>query len=130
MTATPDNRFVSHSMAKSIVSIAVGMALAEKKIASLDDTIAKYVPELAGSPYGETTIRNMLRMASGVPFREAMTARTIWPASADARITQDRSRPCACSRRAKSEQGTRFHYASSQTVVADGVAARGDRHAR
>ena len=65
----PDNRFVSHSMAKSIVSIAVGMALAEKKIASLDDTIAKYVPELAGNPYGETTIRNMLRMSSGVPFR-------------------------------------------------------------
>ena len=40
------NRFVSHSMAKSIVSLAVGMALAEKKIASLDDTVAKYVPEL------------------------------------------------------------------------------------
>ena len=65
-----ENRFVSHSMAKSIVSLAVGMALAEKKIASLDDTIAKYVPELAGNPYGETTIRNMLRMASGVPFKE------------------------------------------------------------
>ena len=43
-----ENRFVSHSMAKSIVSLAVGMALAEKKIASLDDTIAKYVPELRG----------------------------------------------------------------------------------
>ena len=66
----PDNRFVSHSMAKSIVSLAVGMALAEKKIASLDDTVAKYVPKLAGNPYGETTIRNMLRMASGVPFTE------------------------------------------------------------
>ena len=62
-----ENRFVSHSMAKSIVSLAVGMALAEKKIASLDDTIARYVPELSGNPYGETTIRNMLRMASGVP---------------------------------------------------------------
>ena len=42
----PSNRFVSHSMAKSIVSLAIGMALAEKKIASLDDTVAKYVPEL------------------------------------------------------------------------------------
>ena len=57
-------------MAKSIVSLAVGMALSEGKIASLDDTIAKYVPKLAGNPYGETTIRNMLRMASGVPFEE------------------------------------------------------------
>ena len=65
---TAADRFVSHSMAKSIVSLAIGMALNEKKIASLDDTVAKYVPGLAGNPYGETTIRNILRMASGVPF--------------------------------------------------------------
>ena len=67
---TVQNRFVSHSMAKSIVSLGVGMALAEKKIASLDDTVAKYVPKLAGNAYGETTIRNILRMASGVAFSE------------------------------------------------------------
>src|SRR5260221_2204346 len=44
---TVANRFVSQSMAKSIVSLAVGMALAEKKIDSLDDTVAKYARELA-----------------------------------------------------------------------------------
>ena len=38
---TDRDRFVSHSMAKSIVSLAIGFALAEKKIASLDDTVAK-----------------------------------------------------------------------------------------
>jgi hypothetical protein len=43
----PADRFVSHSMAKSIVSIAIGMALAEGKIASLDDAVSKYVPKLA-----------------------------------------------------------------------------------
>ena len=64
------HRFVSHSMAKSIVSLAVGMALAEGKIASLDDMVSKYVPKLAGVPYGETSIRNVLRMSSGVPFSE------------------------------------------------------------
>ena len=65
-------------MAKSIVSIAVGIALAEKKIASLDDTIAKYVPKLAGSAYGETHdpqySAHVLRRAVQ---RESMTARTI-----------------------------------------------------
>src|SRR5262249_4392375 len=67
---TAQNRFVSQSMAKSIVSLAIGIALAERKIASLDDTVAKYVPKLAGTAYGETTIRNILRMASGVAFNE------------------------------------------------------------
>ena len=67
---TDHDRFVSHSMAKSIVSLAIGFALAENKIASLDDPVAKYVPKLAGNVYGETTIRNILRMASGVAYSE------------------------------------------------------------
>ena len=65
----PADRFISHSMAKSIVSMAVGMALAESRIASLDDLISKYVPRLAGSAYGETTIRGALRMSSGEASR-------------------------------------------------------------
>src|ERR1700761_2111328 len=40
------DRFISQSMAKSITSLAIGIALAEKKIASLDDTIAKSEPKL------------------------------------------------------------------------------------
>ncbi len=66
----PTHRFLSHSMAKSLVCLAIGLALAEGKIASLDDKVSKYVPELAGYPYGETSIRNILRMASGVKFKE------------------------------------------------------------
>jgi CubicO group peptidase (beta-lactamase class C family) len=50
------------------------MALAEGKIASLDDRVAKYEPKLTGIPYGETSIRNLLRMSSGVPSRKSMTA--------------------------------------------------------
>jgi CubicO group peptidase (beta-lactamase class C family) len=67
---TATDRFVSQSMAKSIVSLAIGMAPAENKIVSLDDTVAKYVPDLAGNPYGETATCNILRMATGVPFKE------------------------------------------------------------
>jgi hypothetical protein len=67
---TPADRLVSHSMAKSLVSIAVGIAFAEHKIVSLDDLVSKYVPGLAGAAYGETSIRSLLRMGSGVRFRE------------------------------------------------------------
>jgi len=112
-----ENRFVSHSMAKSIVSLAVGMALAEKKIASLDDTIAKYVPKLAGNPYGETTIRNMLRMSSGVPFREVYDGNDDLAKFARLRASSDSVTALRAFTTREVEQGNRFHYASNQTVA-------------
>jgi CubicO group peptidase (beta-lactamase class C family) len=114
---TAQNRFVSHSMAKSIVSLAVGMALAEKKIASLDDTIAKYVPKLAGSAYGETTIRNILRMASGVAFNEVYDGKDDVTRFVRLRVAQDSITALREFNTREAEQGARFHYASSETVA-------------
>jgi CubicO group peptidase (beta-lactamase class C family) len=111
------NRFVSHSMAKSIVSLAIAMAQTEKKIASLDDTVAKYVPGLAGNPYGETTIRNMLRMASGVPFTEVYDGNDDLAKFNRIRFTQDTITALREFKTRETEQGTHFHYASNQTVV-------------
>ena len=113
----PDHRFVSHSMAKSIVSIAIGMALTEKKIASLDNTIARYVPELAGNPYGETTIRNMLRMASGVPFQEVYDGKDDAAKFSRIRLSQDSVAAFRAFTTREVGQGTQFHYASNQTVA-------------
>jgi CubicO group peptidase (beta-lactamase class C family) len=110
------DRFISHSMAKSITSLAIGIALAEKKIASLDDTIAKYEPRLAGSPYGETTVRNILRMSSGVPFDESYNGKDDLTRF---NITRFKEGSVAALReldKREVEQGTRFHYASSETV--------------
>jgi CubicO group peptidase (beta-lactamase class C family) len=114
---TAANRFVSHSMAKSIVSIAVGMALAEGKIASLDDMVAKYVPKLAGSPYGETTIRNVLRMSSGVAFREVYDGKDDLARFAMLRGSEGSIEALRAFREREAGQGTRFHYASSETVL-------------
>jgi len=113
----PADRFISHSMAKSIVSLGVGIALAEGKIASLDDLVSKYVPKLAGSPYGETTIRNILRMSSGVPFSEDYDGKDDLTKFV---ITRSREGSIAALREFQArevEQGTRFHYASSETMV-------------
>ncbi|MBR1122452.1 serine hydrolase [Bradyrhizobium lablabi] len=111
------HRFVSHSMAKSIVSLAVGMAVSEGKIASLDDTIAKYVPKLAGNPYGETTIRNMLRMSSGVPFREVYDGNDDLAKFGRLRASAGSITALRAFTEREVEQGTRFHYASNQTVA-------------
>jgi CubicO group peptidase (beta-lactamase class C family) len=111
------DRFVSHSMAKSIVSLAVGIALAEKRIVSLDDTVAKYVPKLAGNAYGETTIRNILRMSSGVAFSEAYDGKDDLTRFVRLRAAYDSITALRDFNTREADQGTRFHYASSETVV-------------
>jgi len=62
----------SFSVAKSVVSALVGIALAEGRIASLDDAITRYLPELAqGDPrFARITLRHLLLMRSGVAFDE------------------------------------------------------------
>lgn len=65
-----DSRFLSFSMAKSVTSLLVGIALDKGLIASLGDRADKYVRELAGSAYGATTIEQLLRMSSGLTFAE------------------------------------------------------------
>jgi CubicO group peptidase (beta-lactamase class C family) len=57
-------------MAKSVTSLLVGLALHDGKIKSLDDRARQYVPALEGNPYGETSLRHLLQMSSGIKFRE------------------------------------------------------------
>jgi len=65
------HRLASFSMAKTVTAMLVGVALAEGRLRSLDDPAGAYVPELAGSAYGKTSIRHLLQMSSGVRFRES-----------------------------------------------------------
>ena len=62
------NRFQSESMAKSVTALLVGIAIAEGHIKSVDDLAKQYVPELVDHPYGETSIRHLLQMSSGVKY--------------------------------------------------------------
>lgn len=64
------SRFIAWSMTKSITSLLVGCALADGKIASLDDDITTYLPELKGGGYAGVTIRQILQMRSGVDYEE------------------------------------------------------------
>ena len=67
---TENARFLSFSMAKSVTSMLVGIALQKGVIASLDDPAEKYARQLEGSPYGATPLRHLLRMSSGLTFTE------------------------------------------------------------
>jgi CubicO group peptidase (beta-lactamase class C family) len=68
--ATETSKFSSWSVAKSFTSTLVGLALADGKIASLDDPVTRYLPELKGSAYEGPSIKNLLEMSSGVRFYE------------------------------------------------------------
>ena len=67
---TEDARFLSFSMAKSVTSMLIGVALEKGLIASLDEPSGQYAKDLAGSAYGATPIRHLLRMSSGISFTE------------------------------------------------------------
>jgi CubicO group peptidase (beta-lactamase class C family) len=70
---TDRHRFTSWSMAKTVTAMLVGIAIAEGRIRSVDDPAAAYVPELAGTEYGRTSLRHLLQMSSGVYFSEQYT---------------------------------------------------------
>jgi CubicO group peptidase (beta-lactamase class C family) len=53
------------SMSKSLTGMAVGKALCGGHIQSLDDAVEKYVPRLAGSSWGRSSVRQLLIMGSG-----------------------------------------------------------------
>jgi CubicO group peptidase (beta-lactamase class C family) len=126
----PDMRMVSNSMAKTLVALAIGQALDDGAIHSLDDTAARYVPELAGTLYGETRLANLLRMASGAryvedysdtddraAFNAAVRRKGVLEA---ARTVTERAEP----------QGERFNYAGAQTEVLGLVLRAATRHSR
>ena len=117
---TPDARFLSFSMAKSVTSLLVGIALDKGLIASLDDPASRYVKDLEGSAYGATTVRQLLRMSSGIHFTErydgnddvAKLSRAITGASgprplALLRTFNERAAPA----------GEKFAYATAETEV-------------
>ena len=118
---TATHRFTSQSMAKSLTALAVGIALNEGKIKSLDDRADSYALKLKGTLLGETTIRNLLRMASGIRniqtydgsgdsgrFDTALSREGVEAAAA---VLEVRER----------EQGARFSYSSAQSATLGAV---------
>lgn len=67
---TPDSKWVSYSISKSVVSMLVGAAIRDGYIEDLDVSVTEYLPVLEGSAYEPVTIRDALQMASGVQWSD------------------------------------------------------------
>lgn len=63
-----DTTYMVMSSTKSFTSTMVGIAVKDGKIASLDDKVAQYAVQYAGTAYGETPIKHLLMMSSGINF--------------------------------------------------------------
>jgi CubicO group peptidase (beta-lactamase class C family) len=74
MGNTADTLWTSFSVAKSLTSTLIGLALQDGSIASLDDLVKQYLPALSSSEYANCSIRSLLRMTSGVAWIEEYVA--------------------------------------------------------
>lgn len=126
----PEALWTSFSTAKSVTSTLCGAALHDGAIGSLDDRCEVYLPRLRGSVYEGVTVRNMLRMCSGVAWNEDDDAR-----SETGRLTGALTsrRPgglldLACSLPRAAPQGAAFNYSTVESCVLGAlVAAATDR---
>ena len=111
-----DSRWISFSIAKSVVSMLIGAAIQDGYIAGLDDLVVDYLPRLKGGAYDEVTIQHILRMSSGVAWNEdyadpnSDTARA--PGSGMALIEHMRVLPRVAA------PGARFNYNTGETSIA------------
>jgi len=66
----------SFSMAKSIISLLVGVALEQGKIKSVDEPVGNYLPRFASEKNKKLTIKNLLTMSAGLTWDEEYASAT------------------------------------------------------
>ena len=98
----------SFSVAKSVTSALIGIAIDEGLITGVDDHITKYIPELKEKDprFDKITIKNLLTMSSGLRYVEEGL-----PWSDDTKTYYDTNlRSLALSSKIEEAPGKRFHY--------------------
>ena len=99
---------VSHSMCKSIVSLAIGMLIDERKL-SADTPVTEIFPEkmrlISAARKKDLTLRHLLTMSSGVTLNEAGS------------VTEEDWLGAFLESRRRFRSGSRFHYNSMNTYV-------------
>lgn len=67
---TATQRWTSFSVAKSVTSTLLGIALRRGEIRNMDDTLETYIPQLRYTAYADVTVEQLLTMTSGVRWNE------------------------------------------------------------
>ena len=103
----------SWSMAKSMTDALVGIAIAEGKIKSIDESVADFIPEWRGTDKEEITLRNLLSMNSGLLWDEDYSK----VSDVIRMITSDDQTAYAISRPRFHNPGGDWYYSSGDTQL-------------
>ena len=118
-----DSLVTSFSVAKSVVSALVGIAVRDGHIASIDDPITRYLPELAPTDqrFTRITIRNLLEMRSGIRFDEGYLS----PWADASRFYLTPNLPAKIKGlKIEGAPGQRYHYSSGDTQLLGAIVQR------
>lgn len=111
---SPESHSNSFSMAKSIVSLAVGCAIDDGMIRDVDQPVSDFFPEFGGYNGKPLTIRHLLTMSAGVDFQEAYSS----PFSPTTQLYYgDDLRKIAFGMKEIAEPGINFIYQSGVTQL-------------
>lgn len=124
---SPDDRWTSFSVAKSVTSTLAGAAVRDGFIKSLDDPVSRYVPEMKGSAYDDVTVRHLLTMTSGVKWNEDYTDLKSDVAQVGLSILEPGVNPVVSYMRRLPRAvppGTRFNYSTGETDLAGIVVSK------
>lgn len=123
---SPDTKWMSMSVVKSITATLIGMAIRDGYIDGLDDPLTRYLPRFRETAYDGVTVRHLLQMASGVAWNEAYTdPSSDRRAMLEAQISQQPEsilKLMAGLGRA-AEPGSRWNYSTGETQVVGALVA-------
>lgn len=111
---SPTSHSNSFSMAKSIISLAIGCAIDDGFIKSIDQPVSDFYPKFSGYNGKLLTIRHLLTMSAGVDFDEAYSS----PFSPTTKLYYgDNLKKIALEMKEIEEPGVYFTYQSGVTQL-------------
>ena len=129
---TPETPHLCQSITKAVASCVVAN-LVEAGSLGVDDELPSIVPELAGSAYGDATVRRLLDMTVGIEYKDELDqphydgARLCRLEGVQPALAGDEPGSAydfATTTRKEGEHGAVFHYVSLNTIVLGWVMER------
>lgn len=108
------SRYATASMAKTVVALAMGAAVDQGFIASVDDPIERYIPSMTGTRRGAVPIKAYLEMATGIetPPSDSAAREAYWQYALGDNIGEAAARwPDTC------QAQREFCYANANTAM-------------